>query len=409
MTRDIAKNLLLSAAILMPAFANATELNLFVSSQHQPELWREVLDRFEAENPGVTVNIEQGGNTSEAQSQYLNTILSARDDSLDVMILDIVRPAQFAAAGWTRPVTGVDMSAYLPAYAEANTIDGKVVALPAFADAMFLFYRKDLLAKYDLDVPATWDELAVSADKVMQGEGRDDLQGISFQGKAIEGAVCTFLLPYWSEGHSIVENGKLMLDDAAAVKAMQLWKGFADSGIAKENISEVATDDTRKEFQAGDAVFAVNWSYAWAHAQSDDSAVKDKVGVALLPAVAGGERVSCLGGWEWAVSAFSEHPDEAEALVKYLSSPETAKFMAVNGALLPGFPQLYEDEDILASAPWFADAKAVVETARARPVTPRYAEVSEAIRTSFNAVLAGVATPEEAVSDIRARLSRIIR
>lgn len=409
MKQDITKALMVSAMVLMPSFAVGTELNLFVSSQHQPELWRQVLDRFEADNPGITVDIEQGGNTSEAQGQYLNTMLSARDSSIDVMILDIVRPAQFAAAGWTSPVADVDMSAYLPAYAEANTIDGKVVALPAFADAMFLFYRKDLLEKYDLAVPSTWDELRLAATSVLEGEGQGELQGISFQGKAIEGAVCTFLLPYWSAGHDIDKDGKLVFDDAAAIAAMQLWKGFVDDGIAKENISEVATDDTRKEFQAGEAVFAINWSYAWAHAQSDESAVKDKVGVALLPAVAGGQHASCLGGWEWAVSAFSDHPAEAELLVKYLSSPETARFMAVNGALLPGFTGLYSDPEVLASAPWFADARAVVEAARARPVTPRYAEISEAIRTSFNAVLAGIATPEDAVSEMRARLSRIIR
>ena len=39
----------------------------------------------------------------------------------------------------------------------------------------------------------------------------------------------------------------------------------------------------------------------------------------------------------------------------------------------------------------------MVQAARARPVTPRYNEVSEVIRTSVNAVLAGVTTPEEAV------------
>lgn len=399
----------LLALSLTTSLACAADLKVYISSQHQPQVWRQVLDKFEAANPGTKVSIETGGNTSEAQAQYLNTIMSAKDPSLDVLILDVIRPAQFAAAGWTVPFEGKDMSSYLPAYVEANTVNGKVVALPAFADSMFLYYRKDLLDKYGIAPPKTWDELTAAAKKIAEGEKNPDLQGLSFQGKAIEGAVCTFLLPYWSQGKNLVENGKLTFDKTAAVNSLKLWKSFVDQGVAKKNIAEVATDDTRKEFQAGNVVFAVNWSYAWAQSQGKDSAVVGKVGVARLPAVAGGEQATCLGGWEWGVSAYSNHKDEAQKLVEYLSSQNTSTFMAVNGSLLPTYPAAYKDEAVLKAAPWFADALQVVETAKPRPVTPRYNEVSEVIRTTVNAVLAGVTTPEDGAAQIEARLKRIIR
>jgi multiple sugar transport system substrate-binding protein len=151
------------------------------------------------------------------------------------------------------------------------------------------------------------------------------------------------------------------------------------------------------------------WSYGWAHFQGPDSAVKDKVGVAALPAVDGGESVSCIGGWQWGVSAFSEHPDEAIKLVRFMSSPETSKLLAIEAAQLPAFSALYEDPDVLAAAPWFKAALPVVQTARARPVTPRYNEVSEIIRTTVNAVLAGTTTPEAGVSQMEARLRRVLR
>ncbi|MCO5732537.1 ABC transporter substrate-binding protein [Rhizobium sp. SSA_523] len=411
MKYSILTKALLSATIFglaVPAFAD-TELKVYISSQHQPQVWRQVLDKFEAANPGTKVTIETGGNTSEAQAQYLNTIMSAKDSSLDVLILDVIRPAQFAAAGWTVPFENKDMAVYLPAYAEANTVDEKAVALPAFADSMFLYYRKDLLAKYGIEPPKTWDELKAAVKKINGGENNPDLQGLSFQGKAIEGAVCTFLLPYWSQGKNLVENGKLTFDKQAAVNSLKLWKSMVDEGISKKNIAEVATDDTRKEFQAGNVVFAVNWSYAWAQSQGKESAVVDKVGVTRLPAVAGGESSTCLGGWEWGVSAFSEHKDEAKKLVEFLSSQEASKHMAVNGSLLPTYSSLYQDAEVLKAAPWFADAKQVVETAKPRPVTPRYNEVSEVIRTTVNAVLAGVTTPEDGAAQIEARLRRIIR
>lgn len=390
------------------AFAQ-TELKVYISSQHQPEKWRQALDMYEASNPDVKVSIETGGSTSEAQAQYLNTVLTAKDPSLDVLILDIVRPAQFAAAGWTTPLTDMDMSSYLPAYAAANTVDGKVIALPAFADAQFLYYRTDLLEKYNISPPSTWDELRQAVAIIKEQEANPDLQGVSFVGKAIEGANCTFLVPYWSQGKELVTDGKLTFDREAAVNSLALWKGLIDDGVAKANTAEVATDDVRKEFQAGNAIFAVNWSYAWAQAQGAESAVAGKVGVVPLPRLGNGQPATCLGGWEWSVSAYSEHQDEAQGLVKYLSSPDVSKFMAVNGALLPTFGDLYTDAEVTAAAPWFANAKAVVETAKPRPVTPRYNEVSEVIRTTVNAVMAGVSTPEEGADLIESRLARILR
>ncbi len=107
-----------------PALAQ-TQLKIFVSSQHQPDVWRQELDAYEAKNPGVKVTIETGGNTSETQAQYLNTVMSAKDPNLDVLMLDVIRPAQYAAAGWTTHFPEKDLSVYLPAYAEANIASAK--------------------------------------------------------------------------------------------------------------------------------------------------------------------------------------------------------------------------------------------------------------------------------------------
>ncbi len=268
----------LAMLLAVPARAD-TVLKLFVSGQVSQPVIRKALDRFEAANPGLRVQIEVGGATSDVQAQYLNTVLSASDSSLDAFLLDIIRPAQFAAAKWLVPLNGSIgdpgkfMQQYLPEYAKADTMAGNVVALPAFADAMFLYYRKDLLDKYHLKPPTTWDELASEAKTILAGEHDPSLQGLSFQGKAIEGAVCTFLLPYWSMGQSLEQGGHLTFDQPAATKALAMWADLVKQGVAPKNVAEIATDDTRKDFQAGKAVFAVLWSYGWADFQGSDSAV----------------------------------------------------------------------------------------------------------------------------------------
>ncbi len=397
----------------LPARADTT-LNVFISSALRPEVMRQAFDRFEAANPGIRINAQLGGATSDLQAQYLNTVMSAKDSTLDVLLLDIIRPAQFAATGWTVPLNqavgtaSTFMQQYLPAYAEADTVDGKLVALPAFADAMFLYYRKDLLDKYHLPVPKTWSELAREANVVQAGEKTPNLQGVSFQGAPIEGTVCTFLLPYWSMGKMLVTNGRLSWDNDAALKSFALWTGLVKQGVAPRNVAEIPTDQTRKDFEAGKAVFAVLWSYGWNLFQSADSAVKDKVGVAALPAVDGGKHVSCIGGWQWGVSAYSQHKADAVKLVKFLSSPDVSRLLAEKASLLPVFPQLYHDPGLLKAVPWLSEALPVLEGAKSRPVTPRYNDVSDVIRTQTNAVLAGSESPQDAAAQMQARLRRVL-
>ena len=406
----------LSLAALPPAFAD-TVLRVFAGGpQQRTDLTRKMFDEYEKSHPGVKITLESGGATSELQRQYLSTVLGAKDSSLDVLILDIINPAQYYAAGWIEPLNGYlgvndakgYMGKYLPAYATADVIDGKIVALPDFADAMFLYYRKDLLDKYGVKPPTTWDELATVAQKIQQGEKNPNLQGLSFQGAPIEGAVCTFLLPYWSQGKDYQKGTKL--DRKAAVSGLDMWLGMVDKGVAKKNIAEVKTGDTVNEFMAGDVVFAINWGFAWDLFQTDaKSKVKGNVGVAKLPAMQGGRPVTCIGGWQWSVSAFSKNKAEAAKLVQFMSSPDVSKYLAINGSLLPVYANVYSDPAVLKVNPWYGLALPVVESAKSRPVTERYAEVSDVVRTQTSAALARVQKPEATVDEIDNRLSRAMR
>ena len=411
---------LLITGFLLPARAQPVaqiHLKAYIGGQQRPDIMRDLFAQYMAANPGVKVSLEVGGATSDLHQKYLNMVLSAKDTTLDVFLIDIIRPAQFAAAGWAEPLDaylGNDreafMSRYLPAYRDANTVNNQVIALPALADSLFLYYRKDLLAKYQEAPPTTWPELARVAKKIQQGENDPNLQGLSFQGKAVEGAVCTFLLPYWSLGGEIIRDGKMSFERGKAEAGLNMWRTMVSEGVAKKNSAEVGTDDTRKEFQAGKVIFGVIWGYAWNHFQGGaDTRVKDKVGVTTLPAMPGGKPVSCMGGWNWSVSAYSKHKAASVALVRWLSSPEVSKQLALKGSFHPVFPSVYKDAEVLKAIPWFADALPVVETAKARPVTPMYRAISDALRINTNTVMAGVKTPQQALDEIEQRVARALR
>ena len=405
----------LSASMVGNTFAQQTTLRVFSGGQNQrPDLMRKLFDEYQKANPNVKIDIETGGATSELQRQYLSTVLNAKDSAIDIYLIDIVNPAQYFSAGWLEDayVGGPNaMKPYLPVYAQANVVNGKVAAMPAFADAMFMYYRKDLLEKYGIKEPKTWDELAAASKKIQDGEKNPNLQGLSIQGAPIEGAVCTFLLPYWSMGKAFNDGaGKMTLDKDAAAKGMDIWLKMVDQGVIKKNVAEVTTPATVNEFKAGQVAFAINWGFAWDRFKDDaDSQVKGKVGVMPLPAVAGGKSATCVGGWQWAMSAFSKSKPEAAKLVQYMASPSSSKFLAVEGSLLPTIQSVYTDADVTKAVPWFKDAANVVIAGQARPISARYGEVSDAIRTTASAILARTKTPAEGVAEIDSKLSRVMR
>ncbi len=223
--------------------------------------------------------------------------------------------------------------------------------------------------------------------------------------------MCTFLLPYWSAGRSLTDaQGRLTLDVPTAQRGLQQWLDLVGQGVIKPGVAEVKTGDTLNDFKAGKAIFAVNWGFAWNALQNAaDSQVKGKVGVMALPAVPGGERVSCMGGWQWALSAFSRHKAETAALLRYLAAPAASRYLALKGSLLPVYASLYQDPQILAQLPWLHDAAPVLQSARARPVTPRYGEVSDVLRMTTSAVLGGSQTPVAGVAEIQNHLQRVLR
>jgi multiple sugar transport system substrate-binding protein len=182
------------------------------------------------------------------------------------------------------------------------------------------------------------------------------------------------------------------------------------AGVLPKNIAEIATDRIRIDFQAGNVIFAMTWGYVWNRAENDaDSKVKGKVGVAKLPHDVGGGSATCIGGWQVAVSAFSKNKQEAVKFARYLSSPEVSKMQAIMASHMPVFPSVYKDPEVLKANPWFADALPVVESAKSRPVSAQYPQVSDAVRGSMNAYLAGTRTTDAALADMKSKLAPIFR
>ena len=211
-------------------------------------------------------------------------------------------------------------------------------------------------------------------------------------------------------GGTFVDNttGQISIDVAktgGAFDRAAQWVGT----ISPKTVLGFGEEEARSVFQNGNAAFMRNWHYVWDLLQGADSRVKDKVGVALLPAGEAGQSAT-LGGWQLGVSKYSRHQKQATELVMYLTSEKIQKRRAIEGAYMPTYPALYRDSEVKASSPFFGELHDVLEKAVPRPAAitaARYNAVSASIWDAAHEVLKGQTRGEEAAKKLKDDLSRL--
>ncbi|HBM29344.1 ABC transporter substrate-binding protein [Halomonas sp. CnH100-B] len=419
------KKTLLTSAIALASLASATgsaqaaELTISCGAVGaELTLCQEGVRAWE-EKTGHSVDVVSTPNSSTERLSLYQQILSANSSDIDVMQIDVVWPGLLANHLLDlREVLGEDAAAgHFDTIVTNNTIDDRLVAMPWFTDAGVLYYREDLLEKHGHEVPTTWQELTEIARDIQNAEreaGNDRMQGFVFQGRAYEGLTVNAL--EWVAsfgGGTVVDNeGEVTINNERAAQALDLAASWIGD-ISPEGVLNYTEEEARGVFQGGNAVFMRNWPYAWSLAQSDDSDVRGKVGVVQLPA--GGEEgqsAAGLGGWNLAVSRYSEHPDIAADLVAYLTGEEEQKRRAIQASYNPTIDSLYQDQEVLDAVPFFGTLYDTFTNAVARPSAPTgdaYGRVSNAFFSTSHDVLSGTKDGAQAVADLEGELLRLKR
>jgi multiple sugar transport system substrate-binding protein len=172
-------------------------------------------------------------------------------------------------------------------------------------------------------------------------------------------------------------------------------------------------EEPRFAFQNGEAAFMRNWPYAVSQMQdSARSRVAGKFAVAPMPAGQGGRPTAAFGGAQLAINGFSPEADAAWLVIDYLTQPEQ---MLERARLVGQFPTrtaVFDDPalaEALAIPP--AQARAIVEAAVPRPVTPVYTQLSEILQIQLHRALSRQAEPEAALAaaarEMQALLDRV--
>ena len=371
------------------------------------------------EKTGHSVDVVSTPNSSTERLSLYQQILSANSSDIDVMQIDVVWPGLLANHLLDlRDVLGDDAAAgHFDTIVINNTIDDRLVAMPWFTDAGVLYYREDLLEKYGHEVPTTWQELTEIAREIKdaeRAEGNGRMQGFVFQGRAYEGLTVNAL--EWVAsfgGGTVVDNdGEVTINNAQAAEALDLAASWVGD-ISPDGVLNYTEEEARGVFQGGNAVFMRNWPYAWALAQSNDSDVRGNVGVTQLPTGGeNGQSAAGLGGWNLAVSRYSDNPELAVDLVAFLTGEEEQKRRAIQASYNPTIDALYQDEEVLEAVPFFGTLYHTFVNAVARPSAPTgdaYGRVSNAFFSTSHDVLSGSRDGTQAVADLEGELARLKR
>jgi len=367
----------------LPQEPAPVELHFLMWKPHQREAWTRALRDFENLHPRIRVRVEEGPHSSSELHAMLVTKLRARDPELDLFLIDVVWPAEFAAAGYLDPIDDLfseeERKRFFPGPIEADTVDGRLVAAPFNVDAGLLYFRKDLVKA----APETWNQLAEQAAAITARH--PDLFGYTGQFDRYEGLVCNLMELIRSNGGRMAPSLDERAEEAVAWARDRLIGPVAPRAVLNQRETE-----SREIFLQGHAVFHRNWPETWKIANDPArSKVAGRVGLAPLPRFEGGRSVSTLGGWQLAIASHSPRRAEARALVRYLAGFDVQKRLTLETSHGPSLSAVMDDPDVLARFPHFAEMKRVFFAAEPRPRSPDYAELSDRLQQTLYAKLTG--------------------
>jgi len=381
-----------------------------------PRPLQDLIRRFEAENPTIRVRSEPLPSSTDQQHQIYAINLEGGSGGIDVLAMDVIWIAEFSRAGWIRPLNEFfpykAQASFLPNTIEAVTYRGRVFAVPWNIDAGLLYFRQDLLERYDRPPPRTWSELVETARIVLAGEHNPRLYGFIWQGRQYEGLICNALEFIWGNGGDILTTDRQLtaLTSPATRNALAFMRDLIRTYHISPSLVTTADEETSRHlFGNGQAVFTRNWPYAWTMFERAGSPVRGKVGVYPLPTFGNDRLASTLGGWQLGITRDSRHPREAWRFIEFLTSTEVQKILTVQVGMLPTRRALYEDPGMFATQPHLARLGPILAGARPRPVTPFYPMVSQVLQSEFSAVLAGLRDPETALRSAQLQLEPVLR
>jgi N,N'-diacetylchitobiose transport system substrate-binding protein len=336
------------------------------------------VSEFNKLHPDVKVQLERQQWTGIVER--LTTSLSG-SDSPDIVEFGNTQAQGFEAAGAVVDLTdkAADLGSddFLQSLAEAGTYDGQLYAVPYYAGARIMIYRKDLFEASGIEIPTTLEEM-VAAGAQLKEDNADvpNFSGIYLPGRNWQAAM-SFV---WEDGGDIAtqEDGQWVgqLDSPESIEGLTFFKELFDTANAAPADADDANDYLA--FCAGEVGMMPAPGWKPGQITNEDDGCPDmegNIGVFAMPGTAAGTTAPVfLGGSVLSIPTNSEQQELAYDLLKIMVSSGFQKLMAEN-SLIPGIKS--ELDSVTGSDAAVAQAEAA-QNSRFVPSSENWAGVEAA-------------------------------
>ena len=372
-----------------------------------------LVEKFNASHPNGKVTLHELPELADAQRQQIVQNTQIKNPKMAVLNVDVVWTAEFAANQYIEalPADQFPTDGVLQPTIDSATYFNKLYAYPFRSNGGLLFYRKDLLDKYSLQVPTTFDEMKAACDKITAGENNPKLACYAGQFNKYEGLTVNFDEAVHGAGGVIVgDDGKPNVATPEATKGLQTLTDWFKSGDIPKAAITWNEEGGRRAFQAGELVFHRNWPYVYALANKTDgsSKIAGKFDVAPLPGITQAG-VSSLGGGNLGIAKNAENKGTAADFLKFMASAESQESDTLATGNAPVLESVYSDPDVLKKYPFFPTLVKSIQTAKPRPKAVQYGDVTLAIQDAAYGALQGQTAPDAAMQSLQSKLQTLIK
>ena len=207
------------------------------------------VDKFEAENPGVKLNLEVVS-WNDVYSVVDTRIASGQ--APDILNIDVF--ANYAEEGLLMPVSDYCPEElykdFFPSFIDQSVMDGTVWAVPDLASARALYYNVDMFEEMGIEVPTTWAELEEASETILDFYGGDVYPwGIDMT--TDEGQAAFAYYTWGNNGGFVDENNEWAVNSDANVEAIQYAVDLVKNGYTNPNPETQTRYDLQDMFAAG--------------------------------------------------------------------------------------------------------------------------------------------------------------
>ena len=369
-----------AALVVVPTIAacgseDGTQINVYYAPE---ENFQQVIDRCNEEANGeYEIVYRKLPRDADGQREQMVRRLAAGDTDLDILGLDVTWVPEFAEAKWLEEWTGENKSA-----AEEGVLEGplataqwndKLYAATKNTNVQLLWYDKTVTPR----PPETWRDM-IDMAKELKADGKP--YEILFTGAQYEGLVVTYNTLVASAGGKILsDDGKSVVMDEGAIEALEILQEVASSGITNPSLTNSQEQQVEQAFSSAGSTsaFELNWPYVYSAMRDSGSARFENLDWTRYPGIDGPSKVT-IGGYNLAVSAYSERKPEAFEAALCLRNEESQRFSALNDGVPPTIESIYDgsDQEFVDTYPMWEVIQEELQDPAVRPLTVVYQNLS---------------------------------